>query len=60
MPPHLQAPVPLVLLREYIAYARATCHPELSPEAAHALAQAYAEMRSQGMSRKVCEVSLQD
>lgn len=49
----LQAPIPLSLLREYIAFARATCHPELSPEAAQALATAYADMRSQGMSRKV-------
>lgn len=46
------APVPIDLLREYIAYARATCKPKLTPEAAQKLANAYADMRAMGMSRK--------
>jgi DNA replication licensing factor MCM4 len=46
------APVPIELLREYIAFARATCHPKLTPEAAQKLANAYADMRALGMSRK--------
>lgn len=40
------------LLREYIAYARATCKPKLTPEAAQKLANAYADMRALGMNRK--------
>jgi DNA replication licensing factor MCM4 len=44
--------VPIDLLREYIAYARATCKPKLTPEAAQKLANAYADMRAMGMSRK--------
>lgn len=46
------APVPIDLLREYIAYSRATCQPKLTPEAAQKLANAYADMRALGMSRK--------
>jgi hypothetical protein len=40
-------------LRGYIAFARATCNPDLTTEAAQRLASAYAEMRAMGMSRKV-------
>ncbi|KAL6782888.1 MCM4 [Auxenochlorella protothecoides x Auxenochlorella symbiontica] len=47
-----KAPIAAELLKEYIAFARATCHPALSSEAAEALATSYAEMRSMGMSRK--------
>ncbi len=46
------APVPIEILREYIAFARATCKPKLTPEAAQKLANAYADMRALGMSRK--------
>ena len=46
------APVPIEILREYIAFARATCRPKLTPEAAQKLANAYADMRALGMSRK--------
>ncbi|KAL4445821.1 hypothetical protein ABPG77_009020 [Micractinium sp. CCAP 211/92] len=45
--------IPMDTLRDFIAFARATCHPVLSPEAANALSQAYVEMRSMGMSRKI-------
>lgn len=45
--------IPMDTLRDYIAYARATCFPTLQPEAANALSQAYVEMRSLGMSRKI-------
>lgn len=51
--PCTQAPIAAELLKEYIAFARATCHPALTSEAAEALATSYAEMRSMGMSRKV-------
>ena len=47
------APVPAALLRDYIAYARAKCQPRLTPETAQRLAQAYADMRAMGMSRKI-------
>ena len=46
------APVSIEILREYIAFARATCKPKLTPEAAQKLANAYADMRALGMSRK--------
>jgi len=46
------APVPADVLREYIAYARATCNPKLTPESAQKLANAYGDMRALGMSRK--------
>lgn len=45
--------IPMATVRDYIAYARATCHPQLLPEAANALCQHYVEMRSMGMSRKI-------
>jgi DNA replication licensing factor MCM4 len=47
------APIPSDTLREFVAYARAHCRPELGPEAAQRLCQAYAEMRAAGASRKV-------
>lgn len=46
------APVPADVLKEYVAYARATCRPKLTPESAQKLANAYAEMRALGMTRK--------
>jgi DNA replication licensing factor MCM4 len=46
------APVPADLLREYVSFARATCQPKLTPESAQKLANAYADMRALGMSRR--------
>ncbi|KAI3438606.1 hypothetical protein D9Q98_001029 [Chlorella vulgaris] len=45
--------IPMETLRDFIAYSRATCFPTLQPESALALTQAYVEMRSMGMSRKI-------
>ena len=61
MPPDLrpdlrllvQGVIPMAQLREYIAYARAKCKPELTDAAAAALIEGYIQMRSQGVSRKV-------
>ena len=47
-----QAVIPAALLKDYIAYARARCQPELSPAAATDLIQGYCEMRRLGTSRK--------
>lgn len=46
------APVSSELLKDYIAFARATCNPKLTPESAQSLANAYQEMRALGMSRR--------
>lgn len=46
------APVPAELLRGYVSFARATCQPKLTPESAQTLANAYADMRALGMSRR--------
>ena len=46
------APISPDLLRDYIAFARSTCHPKLTPESAQCLATAYQEMRALGMSRR--------
>ncbi len=40
-------------LKEYIAYSRAHCKPELTDEAAAALVEGYLAMRAMGVSRKV-------
>ncbi|PSC67965.1 DNA replication licensing factor MCM4 [Micractinium conductrix] len=45
--------IPADTLRDFIAYARATCFPALTPEAANELSRQYVEMRSMGMSRKI-------
>lgn len=50
----LQAPVPLDLLKDYIAYARKRCNPELTEAAATRLVQSYKDMRAAGTSRKAC------
>ena len=47
----LQAVIPLEKLRDFIAYARSRCQPELSDEAAQDLVQAYQTMRNQGVGR---------
>ena len=49
-----QAPYPLDLLRDYIAYARRKCHPDLTEPAAAKLVQSYKDMRAAGTSRKAC------
>ena len=48
----LQALIPAATLKEYIAFARARCQPELSPDAATDLIQGYCDMRRMGTSRK--------
>lgn len=49
----MQAPIPIDTLRDYIAFARNNCHPELSPEAATDIVDGYMNMRRMGSSRKV-------
>ena len=39
-------------LRDFIAFARARCHPELTEKAGEDLVSAYATMRHQGISAK--------
>ena len=51
LPPD-QAPIPIGQLRDYIAYARGRCHPQLSPEAAEDIIEGYMNMRRMGSSRK--------
>ncbi|CAL8467630.1 g7168 [Coccomyxa elongata] len=46
------APIPINTLRDYIAFARNNCHPELSPEAATDIVDGYMNMRRMGSSRK--------
>ena len=48
-----QAVIPAATLKDFIAYARARCQPELSPDAATDLIQGYCDMRRVGTSRKV-------
>lgn len=43
----------MALLREYIAYARSHCTPQLTDAAAGELVEGYITMRRQGLSRKV-------
>lgn len=38
-------PLPVQLLQKYIAYARQYCHPALSDEAKHVLAEHYRKLR---------------
>lgn len=57
MPHTAQAPIPLEKLRDYIAYARNNCHPQLSPAAATHITEGYMNMRRMGSSRKVCATS---
>ena len=47
-----QALIPAATLKSYIAFARARCQPELSPDAATDLIQGYCDMRRMGTSRK--------
>ena len=49
----MQAPIPIDKLRDYIAYARKRCNPELTEPAARLLVQSYKDMRATGSSRKV-------
>ena len=48
-----QGVIPMEELKEYIAYSRAHCKPELTNESAAALVEGYLSMRSMGISRKV-------
>ena len=47
-----QALIPADKLRDYIAYARARCHPELTEPAAAKLVDSYLNLRGVGTSRK--------
>ena len=49
----MQALIPADKLRDYIAYARARCHPELTEPAAAKLVDSYLALRAAGTSRKV-------
>ncbi|DBA98030.1 TPA: DNA replication licensing factor, mcm4 component [Trebouxia sp. C0006] len=51
-PEPAQAVIPMEKLRDFIAFARARCDPELTDEAGQDLVDAYTSMRSQGTSRK--------
>ncbi|DBA98060.1 TPA: hypothetical protein ACH3X3_012887 [Trebouxia sp. C0006] len=51
-PEPAQAVIPMEKLRDFIAFARARCDPELTDEAGQDLVSAYKSMRSQGTSRK--------
>lgn len=46
-------PITPQLLRDYIAYARLTCQPEMTEESRQRLVDSYKEMRAVGASRKV-------
>ncbi|KAL3152230.1 hypothetical protein ABBQ32_001312 [Trebouxia sp. C0010 RCD-2024] len=50
-PDNTEAVIPLEKLRDFIAYARSRCQPELSDEAAQDLVQAYQTMRHQGIGK---------
>lgn len=47
----IQAVIPLEKLRDFIAFARTRCQPELSDEAGQDLVNAYQTMRNQGMGK---------
>ena len=51
-PPAPAGAVPAPLLRDYIAHARAHCHPVIGEEAGRALIDAYVALRSLGASRR--------
>lgn len=48
-----QGIIPMKELKEYIAYSRAHCNPQLTDESAKALVEGYLTMRRMGISRKV-------
>lgn len=48
-----QGIIPMKELKEYIAYSRAHCNPQLTDESAKALVEGYLVMRNMGISRKV-------
>jgi len=52
-PGRKQGVIPMEELKEYIAYSRAHCKPELTDQAAAALVDGYLNMRAMGISRKV-------
>lgn len=45
--------LPAALLRDYVAYARARCHPVISDEAADELVRTYQNLRRMGRDRRV-------
>ena len=47
----MKAVIPVNTLRDYIAYARLKCQPELTDEAGQDLVNSYLDMRQQGISR---------
>ena len=47
----MKAVIPINTLRDYIAYARLKCQPELTEEAGQDLVNSYLDMRQQGISR---------
>lgn len=47
----VQAIIPIDTLRDFIAYARLKCQPELTEEAGQDLVSSYLDMRQQGISR---------
>ena len=48
-----QSVIPMAKLKDYIAFARAHCHPQLTDAAAQELVNNYVNMRRAGSSRKV-------
>ena len=54
----MQALIPADKLRDYIAYARARCHPELTEPAAAKLVDSYLNLRGVGTSRKASPACL--
>ena len=47
----MQVVIPINTLRDYIAYARLKCQPEVTDDAAQDLVASYLDMRQQGISR---------
>lgn len=49
----MQSVVPMEKLKDFIAFARARCHPQLTEAAATELIDNYLQLRRAGSSRKV-------
>jgi len=49
----LQSVIPMEKLKDFIAFARARCHPQLTDAAAEDLVNNYLQLRRAGSSRKV-------
>lgn len=50
--------IPMEVLRKYIAYARAKCHPKLTPEAGERLKQFYLQMRERSSEEAPVSITL--